>query len=114
MIDLISYIDNIYFIDSDHQMLVPINTKPVTNDLAKTSARRIATYIDNIINKFTSDEFFNLRGKVNEFDENNNAITYKIPGATCPDCAEQIAETANIAPENLLFTRHQLAAIQSM
>ena len=114
MIDLISYIDNIYFIDSDHQMLVPINTKPVTNDLAKTSARRIATYIDNIINKFTSDEFFNLRGKVNEFDENNNAVTYKIPGATCPDCAEQIAETANIAPENLLFTRHQLAAIQSM
>ena len=114
MIDLISYIDNIYFIDSDHQMLVPINTKPVTNDIAKTSARRIATYIDNIINKFTSDEFFNLRGKVNEFDENNNAVTYKIPGATCPDCAEQIAETANIAPENLLFTRHQLAAIQSM
>ena len=114
MIDLISYIDNIYFIDSDHQMLVPINTKPVTNDIAKTSARRIATYIDNIINKFTSDEFFNLRGKINEFDENNNAVTYKIPGATCPDCAEQIAETANIAPENLLFTRHQLAAIQSM
>ena len=114
MIDLISYIDNIYFIDSDHQMLVPINTKPVTNDIAKTSARRIATYIDNIINKFTSDEFFNLRGKINEFDENNNAVTYKIPGATCPDCAEQIAETANIAPENLLFTRHQLAAIPSM
>lgn len=114
MIDLISYIDNIYFIDPVHQMLVPIDTKPVANDLAKTSARRIASYIDNIINKFTSDEFFNLRGKINEFDENNNMVTYKIPGATCPDCAEQIAETVNIAPENLLFTRHQLAAIQSM
>lgn len=113
IIDLISYIDMIYFIDDANNTLVPINAKPVPNDIAKTSARRIAAFY-NIINNLDSDNFYTLRSKINEYDDNSNAITYKIPGVSCPECARDIPENTEITPENMLFTRHQLAAIRNM
>ena len=113
MIDIISYIDSIYYIDESSMTLVPIDTKPDANSQAKTSARRIKIFYD-LIKTLSSDEFFALRAKIADFDQNADKITYKIPACTCPHCATEIPVNKNVGPDQLLFTRHQLAAIGNL
>lgn len=113
LIDLVSYIDKIYLIDAANQTLVPVDTKPDPNDQAKTSARRIRAFYD-IISTLNSEDFYNLRAKIAEYDKSSDELSYQIPACTCPKCATEIAANENILPENMLFTRHQLAAIGNM
>ena len=113
LIDLVSYIDKIYLIDAANQTLVPVDTKPDPNDQAKTSARRIRAFYD-IISTLNSEDFYNLRAKIAEYDKSSDELSYQIPACTCPKCATEIAANESILPENMLFTRHQLAAIGNM
>lgn len=113
LIDLVSYIDKIYLVDAKNSKLIPIDTKPDPNDQAKTSARRIRTFYD-IISTLNSQDFYNLRAKITEFDKLSDELTYQIPAATCPKCATEIPANTDVVPENMLFTRHQLAAIGNM
>ena len=113
MIDIISYIDSIYYIDAANMSLVPIDTKPDPNSQAKTSARRIKIFYD-LIRTLSSEEFFALRAKIADFDKNADKISYKIPACNCPHCATEIPANTNITPDQLLFTRHQLAAIGNL
>lgn len=111
-IDLITYIDAAYIIDAEAQTLTPIDTKPDPNDMAKTAARRIVTMY-NIISKLSSEEYYNLRSVINEFDSSASDVTYRIPKCRCPKCNTDIAEVES-QPSEMLFTRHQLAAFGSM
>ncbi len=113
MIDIITYIDSIYLIDSNNDQLIPIDTKPDPNDMAKTAGRKIKAYYD-IITKLSSDDFYYLRSCINKCDDNTNDISYQIPAAICPKCAAEIAANKEITPDSMLFTRHQLAAIGNM
>lgn len=113
LIDIVSYIDKIYLIDAANQTLVPVDTKPDPNDQAKTSARRIRAFYD-IISTLNSEDFYNLRAKIAEYDKSSDELSYQIPACTCPKCATEIAANESILPENMLFTRHQLAAIGNM
>lgn len=112
-IDLIAYIDTAYLIDQENMNLIPIDTKPDPNDIAKTAGRRIRVMHD-LINKLDSQELYALRSAINELDETANDITYKIPGCKCPDCGSDVPGNEQIGPDGMLFTRHQLAAIASM
>lgn len=113
LIDIVSYIDSIYIIKEETEELIPIDTKPDPNDQAKTSARRIKSYYD-IIKQLSTEEYYELRSKIASYDEDAGKVSYQIPACTCPDCATEIAANTNISPDNMLFTRHQLAAIASM
>ena len=114
LIDMVAYIDTAYVIDINNNELIPVDTKPVPNDMAKTAGRRIKAMYD-IISSLSSEEFYALRSKINEYDEfASTKIRYKIPGTTCPHCANQIPDNEDVAPDTMLFTRHQLAAIGNM
>ena len=113
MIDIITYIDSIYLIDEKNGQLIPIDTKPDPNDLAKTAGRKIKAYYD-IITKLSSDDFYYLRSCINKCDDNTNDLSYQIPAAICPKCAAEIAANTDVTPDTMLFTRHQLAAIGNM
>ena len=114
LMDTIAYIDTIYYIDVENQELIPIDTKPVPNDIAKTSARKIKIF-HSIINKLSSSEFYALRAKIADYSsDTTDKILYKIPECTCPECGEKIEEQKPVGPDSLLFTRHQLEAIGSL
>lgn len=113
LIDVVSYIDAIYLIDYENNNLIPVDTKPDPNDQAKTSARRIKVFHD-IISKLSSEDYYRLRAEINDYDKTANDISYQIPACTCPDCATEIPANTNMSPDNMLFTRHQLAAIGNM
>ena len=113
LIDIVSYIDSIYLIDEDKQELIAVDYKADPNDQAKTSARRIRAFYD-IIRTLSSEDYYALRSKINEYDESSSDVTYKIPGCTCPECAAEIPANNSVTPDSMLFTRHQLAAIGNM
>lgn len=113
LIDIVSYIDSIYYIDPDSAELVPIDTKPARNDQAKTSARRIKIFYD-IISTLTSEEYYKLRSCITSYDEDAEKLSYQIPACTCPKCAKEIPANTNVTPDAMLFTHHQLVAIANM
>lgn len=113
LIDVVAYIDSIYYIDAANRRLVPIDTKPDPNDQAKSSARRIKVFYD-IIQQLTSEEYFKLGAAIKEYDKSSEQLTYMIPACTCPYCATEIPANEQISPDAMLFTRHQLAAIGNM
>ena len=113
LIDLVSYIEGIYIIDAENNTLIPIDTKPDPNDQAKTSARRIKAFYD-VIDQLSSEEYYALRSIIGSYDDNASKMSYQIPACNCPECATEIPANTDMSPDNMLFTRHQLAAIGSM
>ena len=113
LIDIVSFIDSIYYIDKENQQLIPVDTKPDPTNQAKTSARRIKVFYD-IIRTLDSEEFYSLRGALSDYEEEANKISYKIPGCKCPNCGKEIPENTDIGPDAMLFTRHRLAAISNL
>lgn len=113
LIDLVSYIDAIYLIDTEKNTLIPVDTKPDANNQARTSARRIRAFYD-IIKTLSSEDFYALRAQVAEYDSDDDKVNYIIPAATCPKCAREIEANEDITPDQLLFMRHQLAAIGNL
>ena len=113
-IDTVAYIDSVYYIDEENAQLVPVDTKPVANDIAKTTGRRIKI-LHSIINNLSSEEYTYLIAKIAEINKKTeNNVSYKVPSCTCPKCAKNIEEQTNIDPIYLLFTRHQLGVIRNI
>ena len=110
LIDIIAYIDGIYLIDYDNSELIPVDTKPDPNDLGKTVARRVKCMHD-VVSTLSSEEYYALTSAIADIDKTSDEVSYKLPGCTCPKCNKEIPENDNITPDQLLFTRHQLAAI---
>ena len=113
LIDMIAYIDTIYLIDYDNDELIPVDVKPDHNDMGKTVARRVKSLHD-IISTLSSDEYMTIRSAINDLDTSADDISYRLPGCTCPKCNKEIPANNNFTPEQMLFTRHQLAAIANM
>lgn len=113
LIDVVSYIDSIYIIDEVNSTLIPIDYKIDPNDQAKTSSRRIQAFY-NVIRTLSSEDYYHLRNTIMDYDKDSSSVSYLLPAATCPDCAEEIPANRNITSEQLVFTRHQLAAIANM
>ena len=108
IISLISYIENIYYINRTDNSLSPIKVKVDKKDFAKSVKYRIANY-SKIIQSLSSDQYFNLFSVINGLSANED-ITYVQPQRTCPKCGTVIEEIEQ-SPEAMLFSRHQLGAI---
>lgn len=113
LLELISYIDSIYLIDHETNELRPVELQVYPNNLAKTVKEKIVKFA-KIIESISSDELNTLRAIIAEMDAANaDDITYVLPAVTCEKCKKEIEERT-MAAENMLFTRHQLAAIANI
>ena len=117
---LISYIDDIYVIDSANEQLIKIDTKADPRRPDVTVKRKIKTYA-TIIKSLTSDQLQSLSIATDELDDAETDdsgnlvrnITYIYPEDTCEKCGKTIPE-AEESPENMLFTRHQLGLMSKI
>ena len=117
---LLSYVDCIYLIDKESKQLIPIDTKADARDASKTYKRRIKTFAA-IINTLNSDQLQALSvatddydgGKLNDDGTLEKDVTYIYPSETCPKCHKAIKEQV-VAPDNMLFTRHQLGLMSKI
>ena len=103
------YIDNVYYIDTADSSLRPIKFMEYTGNPAKTEKARVIV-MDKIIKTLTADQYFLLASYISNMNEKNDGVTYVMPETVCPFCGEVIKEE-NYSAMNLLFLRHQLAAL---
>ena len=109
IISVISYIDEIYFIDQENQSLSPIGYKRFHNNKMKDVKSRIITYA-KILNSLRPDEYNIILAYLSSINTQKVGMKWKLPECTCPKCATVIKERETTA-ENLVFMRHQLAAL---
>ena len=110
LIDVLTFVSNIYVIDETNMKLLPVDTNPDKSSIAKTIGRRISTFA-SIVRTLPSDNFIDLRGYItNKYNAlNRDNISYQIPEQKCPKCDHTFKATPMEA-STLLFTRHQLGA----
>ena len=108
-----SYIDEIYYIDTQAQSLTPIDTNPVVGDNPQSIVNKYKTY-RKILNTLSSSEYATLTALILDIDaKSTDSMTYIYPEIQCPHCKETIPEQQTTANE-LLFTQSQLEQLASM
>lgn len=111
ILGILSYVENIYQIDRTNNTLRPIELKIYENNLSKTVKYKIFNYA-KIIQSLNSDQFYNITAIIGKMSASDD-IQYIIPERICPKCKTVIEEYEQ-SPENMLFTRHQLAALANI
>lgn len=109
LLSMMSYIDQIYFIDRATGSLNPIEVKNDPLNVAKTTMHRIKNY-HSILSSLNSDQYYQFASYIKTINDRNENIEYILPEVTCPKCKHIIKEEKK-TPQSLLFTRHQLAAL---
>lgn len=112
LLEMISYIDEIYLIDYETSELRPIELKTFPNDMVKTTKYKIDRYA-KIIQSLKTDEYNQLDSILRGRDKKHDMVSYVLPKVTCPKCKKEIEERP-MSAEDLLFTRHQLARIANI
>jgi hypothetical protein len=117
ILSILAYIDNVYLIDKETHSFVPIDTNPDPDNVTKTVRRKVIAYY-NIIKQLNSDQYGIVGAEITKINSNvKNNITYQIPEMDCSgkfktgeNCTHHYKAKAQ-NPLQLLFSRHQLAAI---
>ena len=112
LVSICSYIDEIYYINRATMELQPVRVNVYPNNMAKTVKSRIINF-SKYINGLDPDQYNTLLAYMNKINESGNELTYKFPEVTCPACKTVIPESTQEA-QNLVFTRHQLAALATL
>lgn len=108
IMNILTYIDDIYSINATTKTLDPIDTRPDPDNHNLTIKRRVSTF-GKIINGLDSDRYAYLKSKVAAYSDDltKDGITYLIPDVECPECHGNVVGR-NINPIELLFLRHRL------
>lgn len=109
LISICSYIDEIYYINKQEQILQPVRTNVYPNNLKKTVKSRIINF-SKYISELDSDQYNTIIAYMQKINESGDKLTYQLPEVTCPACNTVIPAVKQDA-QNLVFTRHQLAAL---
>ena len=112
LLGLISYIDDLYYIDRENEQLAPIGYKQYPNNIIKTTKNKIRTYYE-VLSTLSSDQYYELSTNIAKIKNQGDQISYILPKVTCPKCGHVIPESVESA-DSLLFTRHQLGAIANI
>lgn len=112
IIALISYIDDIYYINRRTMTLDPIEYRHHINNTAKTAKSKIIQY-GKAIRKLSSDQYHAILMYVQEINKKDTDITYQIPEVTCIECQSTIPATP-MGADDMVFTRHRLAALAAL
>lgn len=108
-IAIISYIDNIYYINAENQTLSPINYKVDVNNMAKTVKAKIITYA-KILKNLSPDQYYIILSYIGSISQKTTNIKYVKPEVICPKCGTTIPEE-DVRAEDLVFTRARLASL---
>ncbi len=109
---IMAYIDEVYFINRSNNQLEPIQVEVDLNNPMKTVKSRIVKYSE-VFKTLTSDQFQFLQACVKRINDRYDGVSYILPETVCPKCGTLIKEQ-EMEPDQLLFTRHQLAAIANI
>lgn len=116
---ILTYVDCVYKINRETNELVLVDTSP-TKDKKLTYQRRLKVFA-TIIKSLTSDQLQALQVESDKYDsakldDNGNVvkkITYMYPKQSCPKCGKEIPEQ-EMAPDSMLFMRHQLGLMKKI
>lgn len=109
IISVLSYIDNIYYINQEAGEITPIGYKRYPTNKMKDTKSRVIEY-SKIINSLSPDEYNIILAYLAAINTEHTGMKWKLPECTCPKCGTVIKERETTA-ENLVFMRHQLAAL---
>ena len=112
LVSICSYIDEIYFINRATRELQPVRVNVYPNNMMKTVKSRIINF-SKYINGLDSDQYNTLLAYMNKINESGDKLTYQLPEVTCPAC-KTVIPAVNQEAQNLVFTRHQLAALATL
>lgn len=112
LVSICTYIDGIYKIDHVNKELQPVRTNVYQNNMKKTLKSRIINFSKHISN-LESDQYNTIVAYMNKINESGDELTYQLPEVTCPNCKTLIPAREQNA-QNLVFTRHQLAALATL
>lgn len=110
VIAILSYIDEICFINQEDGQTYPLYYKRFPTNKVKDLKSRIIEY-SKIIKALTPDQYNMVVAYINAINNRKRTvIKYQLPEVVCPKCGEVIpAQT--ITAQNMVFIRHQLAAL---
>ena len=109
---IISYIGDIYKIDAEQGMLIPIDYTLKTEDDTLIIKNKYRLYMQ-FLSSLSSDEYSYLTSIINKATEERNICEFVIPEHVCEKCKSTIKARKTQALR-LLFTRHQLAALATI
>ena len=104
-----TYIDEIYVIDHENQVLQPVRTNVYPNNMKKTIKSRIINFSKHI-SGLNPDQYNTIAAYMTKINDSAHKLTYKLPEVTCPKC-KTVIESDSVTAQNLVFTRHRLAAL---
>lgn len=111
-LNIINYINNIYYIDRNTMTLKPVKYKKFVDNRNKTIKSKLLTY-STILKTLDSDQKGLITGKISTLiKDGQDKVTYIFPAVTCKHCGHSISEQET-DPQNLLFTRHRLTALMT-
>lgn len=108
-IQIMPYIDNIYWIDQANMKLVKIKWNEDPNNVSKTTKAKVMKY-HNVFGSLTDDEYSSIGAIIGAIRSRVDWMSYQIPEMTCPECGKVIPASESTAA-SLVFTRHQLGLL---
>lgn len=111
IIAIVSYIDNIYYIDTKTNEVHPVGYKVDKNNLSKTIKARIITYA-KILSRLAPDQYYSILSYLNAINNKQDDLTYVKPEVTCTNC-KNVIEEQPVTAESLVFMRSQLLAFST-
>ena len=108
-INIMPYIDDIFFLDWANKKFVKVEYKHDPNNLSKDSKAKVIKY-DNVMNSFSTDEYSRILNIISAINDRSDWMTYQVPEMTCPECGRKI-EAQESTASSLVFTRHRLGLL---
>ena len=124
VLQISQFISKVLYIDREHGMLRPLDMKPDNSSIMMTLKHKIQV-ISKFVKQLTPDEYSYMRNVIADTDRDRSRgsrdiYEYRIPEQPCLGTfkkGEHIGEKCTykfdkieMAPLNMLFTRHQLGA----
>ena len=109
VVNVIQFIDYIYYINPETQQFEPIGWKNYVGDYAKNFKSKVATYA-KILKEFDDSDFSILTALINAMNFRNDdsrTVRIEIPKTKCPKCGSEIPAMPFSARE-LVFMRQRL------
>lgn len=112
VLNLLKFIDKIYFVDTNKQELRPIDfwstiAKDASNRNEKVLRNKVRKYAKIITEELSVAEYNYLLSKISSIVISEDTdLVYQLPERKCPKC-NKVLEAVEQSSEQLLFTHHQ-------
>ena len=113
LVDTLLYIDEIFKIDQESKMLIPVDTSADPSNHNLSVKRKVAIY-SRILMTLNADEYSYLRYEIGQYVDKYNSktdrVTYQYPETECDKCHTK-KEAQEYEPLMMLFLRSRLGRV---